>query len=512
MTEEIPIDTSQAMDVLASSNNEISIDNTQTTDIVADSSNETTKESIDSAENVASDVVEDSVKSQTTEIVNPVLTKNSASSEDSKTSSTDENQLKTLNENNSGPKSGSKPSTKIENETAQPNVIVVDPLSDNAQSYLEQQKARTKGDAAKVKGRLLEISRNSLKPISSGQVVHVPIIKTVNNERNKVFYRREVVTEKGTSKSATKHETKETKSRVEIETESCTDELDKYNARLNTNIGGKSPVAMPSKLLELSTKDIITGDKYNLLKVKDINASDTSLAKTISSALGRKVEIKVPMESETVTKEKYLASEIDGDEMNSSEEAKACIRSHRLTNESETSLQGEETDAMTEVIPIDSIQTVVELAENQENAEIGIPGKENIEFVNITTDIAEPYTVEVSDRVENSDQILVNCDTSFSKSDSLVSQIDHSKTAVQTSFCEVIEYDGKRKAALPQPLPTVPPYDYVVLGDSVIEISKPHPLHGRIQQTKKGEIEPRSGNVELVLMNEPKESKSTAGG
>ena len=533
MTEEIPIDTSQFMDAMASSNNEISIDNTQTVNSVTDSGNERMKDTTDDVESRASKVKAELSESNAT-LVMPAVTENSDADKHSKTSAIVTSQIRKKDKNADANITSSEPSTPIEYETAHPNVMVVDPLSDSVMSmlYSERKKAGARRGASKVKGRLLEIPTCSLQKISSGQVVHVPIIKTDKTDRCIHVVRMEIATEKRTHKNDgskdDKHETvtdvnREADSILEEQIESNKDSVKDGNSEtdicqenqdgnkmklpVTTEIGDKPSGTGTSEISAIMTEGVEVLDKYN--SHQRVDASDTNLAQTISTALGHKVEIiKVPLETKShADEEKHIASEtvIVQKEMNSIETTTGMM-SPRETHESETMIQIECSENMSEVIPTDSVHTVVELAENQESG-IASPGRENIEFVNMATDIAEPYTVEVSDRVENGDKILVNCDTSFSKADS-INQNDNTK-AIQTSLCEVIEYDGKRKAVLPQPGSTLSPFDYVVLGDNLIEIRKPQPLHGRIQQPKQEDTGPDSGNVGFVVINEPKGSKPT---
>ena len=558
VTEEIPIDTSQAMDVMASSNNEISVGNTETVDAETASYDEIMVDITKAADNLENSSTEVKVdKSQTADGVKSEATGSSDSEEQPKSGSVDRlvtvdaSQIREIKDQGAGINYSSfKPTTPSKYEIVHPKVVVVDPLSDeiiyNSVAKPEWKKAGAREVASKVKGRLLEIHTSSLKKISSGQVVHVPTIRTVNSDRNKHFEKREIAkdtTEKGKVKNiGNKDNVQETMPDIETE-ENKTDSGLKAQNENNKGVenGGRNETDICSgsedgnneeknedKLLdtdsgELSAamaKDIITGvkvlDKYHdVLQSKGVEdeSSDTYLAQTISTALGRTVEIiKVPLETKPdMEEENTVASRscTDEEKVNSSE-TRADMISNRQMNGSETLTQESETEIVSGIILTDSVYTDVELGKT-EVSEITSPGKknDNVEYVNIAADIAEPFTVEVSDKVEICDKArLVNYNTNESNVDN-ISQNDLAKTSVQTSFCEVIEYDGKRKAALPQPVPPQSSFDYIMFGDNLIEIRKPQPLHGRIQHSKQEDTKPNAENVEFVVINEPKPSKTS---
>ena len=516
VTEEIPIDTSQAMDALASSN-------TATISIV------------DNEIEVEVDV-EDHDKALET------------GHDSSKAFGSVKPYVSLVPDVKDAPKHSPvySPSVLPRGERSKPKVIVFDPMKDKGNigtvKLAMSDKKKTKHPAPFVKGRLLEIDTSSLKRISNvsaGQVVHVPTIKSTKLDRTgrtkevEVGERINLIKGDIVENVTVSHNGKDSllesfRGEETIKDKQVTEREDNQNVKIDF------------KTDDMNTKNQEVQSAYHTLgsTVSPNRSTDTtSVAANTNEELGFQTskallsaqeeekdsiqaEAKSKEDTETVPITKILVVKDDiqkGDGQENSEnsvckevektqsleEVSVTVMSNSVQHVSDTGVPESDMHDTIEIIPADTLYTDIDLGEHEEMEVVTVTDKtENSEFIAIP-DMSEPYTVEVVDK-----ELFVNKDL---ESDDSNKHNETSKTALQNSFCEVIEYEGKRKPPQHQQGSLQTGFDYIMFGDNLVEIRKPQTLHGRIQPVKKSETDSKSGQIEFVVIHPPKSSKPSTG-
>lgn len=259
-----------------------------------------------------------------------------------------------------------------------------------------------------------------------------------------------------------------------------------------------------SSLQATMDKETVSAAAQDTLKLHEME-EENDMEETLTSVLGHKVqifEVNVNKEFENTT-EQVNHVNIDYKETEnhkSSEEVRVISGPDQqvLLAGANEELQETAMDVI-ESIPADSLYTDIEVGASEDtNAESDKTGNS----VFVSTESGTP-SIEVT----NND-LYVPDTLSTTANVVNTSHKDSSKT-FQNAFCEVIEYEGKRKSALPQQVPPLhTAFDYIMFGDNLVEIRKPHLLHGRVQAPKKEEPK---GQVEFVVMHEPESSMTASG-
>lgn len=557
------------MDAMASSNNEISIDATQTISKLTNSGNdlETSQAMVNidiigseanvndsqSADGVASSIKmisQDAVKTEFEFIVptDNVDSENSRADKEQWTiqRNLDKHVAKAISKMGEAKVLSAdmnisvlKQTVSSKVKTVKPKVIVIDPATDNKVSSgisgrkLPVDQMKTKQPAPVVGGRLLEINASSLKNICTGQVVHVPTVKDVQIDRNKHIDRKLLFENKFAQKNTLQNSSdtekhsdpltnkSEWKAEASFEATSVNKRDNKFSQAINDDTETKNPISGSGITSQSNTNrdevssgaetpDIVIGvksiKKSPIEKDKDF---DSDLARTISAALGHTVQlIKVPVKDKT--KETFDQNNDRNLILKESDKPGDEEITHEKTTESENFVQNSCLGTETECVPQHSQYPVSDIDNDGDTkAAASSEVTENIEYLSVATDVAEPYTIEVSDKeyFVGSD-LTAQTDAASSKDNTSKSllQLSEGENSLQTAFCEVVEYDGKKKA-VPQQVPVQSAFDYIMFGDNIVEIRKPQPLHGRIQPVKPADKESNTGKVEFVVIHEPESSQ-----
>ena len=257
-----------------------------------------------------------------------------------------------------------------------------------------------------------------------------------------------------------------------------------------------------------ATMDKETGSAaaQDTLKLHELE-EENDMEETLRSVLGHKVQIfKINVNKEIEsTNEQINHVNIDYKETENpkgSEEVTVISGSDQQVLLAGANEELQETAmGVIESIPADSLYTDIEVGASEDtNAESDKTGNS----VFVSTDNGTPSIEGTNNDLYVQDTLSI----SATANEVNTSHKDSTKT-FQNAFCEVIEYEGKRRSALPQQVPPLhTAFDYIMFGDNLVEIRKPHLLHGRVQAPKK---EDSKGQVEFVVMHEPESSMTASG-
>ena len=533
VTEEIPIDTSQAMDVIASSSSarvsiidsevEVQVDESQAhqeTEILSDCGNEF-----------------DPVKAY-------------------KDCVTIENEKPSIIP-------VSKPSISSKVEAVKSKIIVYDPMNEDnssgsVKSVLLERESKKK-QVHTIKGRVLELDASShqrMSNVCTGQVVHVPTIKSRKLISPKVIEVSEMtegsIEEKG-DPSLIESETLDTVRKNPLLQPGDRDkQVENEEQVTSINDNDQNVVCDVDKRVfsmeDRAFHNPLSGDKPALTHMRSVSTNqvtdDVGKSTTLSSAQNNDTNVTLGLSVVVSTENSTSIQSIKTDKTDIHKGNVLTTRDNSMKEEDKTTdLEEATVTVMTESdqliseteVPETGMHSRIEMVQTGTiYSDIGLGDSEDMEVVNATVDsenpefialpiVEEPYTEEVMDKELFVDKDLetvninkdLETDNSIRESKTVQNnkEVQNSKVALHNAFVEIIEY-GRLKKQIPVPHKmTESGFDYIMFGENLVQIRRPQKLHGRIQPVKEVDADSNlsnAGPLEYVVIQPPKE-KTNAG-
>ena len=533
VTEEIPIDTSQAMDVIASSNSaSVSIIDSEVEVQAGESQAPQEMEILSDCGNEF-----DSVKAHE----DCVMVENEKPS------------IIPV----------SKPSISPKDEAVKPKIIVYDPMNEDnssgsVKSVLLEMESK-KNQVHTVKGRVLEVDASShqrMSNVCTGQVVHVPTIKSrklISSKVTEVTKMTEGSIEEKGDPSWIESETLDTVTKNPLLQTGDRDKQVETKEQVTSNNDNVRNVECEIEKRVISMEDEafhnpLSGDKPVLTHMRSVSTNDhndgngTSI--TLSSAQNNDKNVTLGLSVVVSTENSISIQSIKADKTDIPKGSVLTTRGNSMKEEDKTTdLEEATVTVMTESdqlisdteVPETGMHSRIEMGQTGTiYSDIGLGDSEEMEVVNATVDsenpefialpiVEETYTEEVMDKELFVDKDLetvninkdLETDNSIRESKAVQNnkEVQNSKVALHHAFVEIIEY-GRLKKQIPVPHKmTESGFDYIMFGENLVQIRRPQKLHGRIQPVKEVDADSNlsnAGPLEYVVIQPPKE-KTSAG-
>ena len=531
VTEEIPIDTSQAMDAIASSNSaSVSIIDNEVEVQVSDSQAPQEMEILPDCGNEF-----DSVKAH--------------------------GDCVTVENEKPSPIPVSIPSISPKDEAVKPKIIVYDPMNeDNSSGSVKSVLLERESEKNKVrisKGRVLEIDASShlrMSNVCTGQVVHVPTIKSrklISSKETEVSEMTEGSIEEKYDSGLIECETLETVTKnpllqpgdrdKQVETEEQVTSINDNVQNIDCDVE-KGVINMEDKEFHNPP----SRDKPVLTHMRSVSTNDhnddNGTSTTLSSAPSNDTNVTLGLSVVVSTENSISIQSIKTDKTDIHKGIILTTRDNSMKEEDKTTdLEEATVTVMTESdqlisdteVPETGMHSRIEMVQTGTiYSDIGLADSEEMEVVNATVDsenpefialpiVEEPYTEEVMDKELFVDKDLetvninkdLETDNSIRESKTVQNnkEVQNSKVALHNAFVEIIEY-GRLKKQIPVPHKmTESGFDYIMFGENLVQIRRPQKLHGRIQPVKEVDADSNlsnAGPLEYVVIQPPKEKTS----